>query len=271
VSTDEREQWATRTGFILAAVGSAVGLGNIWRFPFQTGQEGGAVFLLVYLAFILVIGIPAVLVEFVLGRRSERNPIDTFDRLGYAPWKVVGAFAVVGGFVVMSFYAVVAGWILRYTAVSATGAYFDNPESYFLAVSAGHEAVLFQFLFLAVTVGVVALGIQRGIELAVKALVPALVVLMVGLIVYAGTLDGAGAGYEWYLSPEFGVLADNWRSILPAAMGQAFFTLSLGVGAMITYASYIGEDRNLGVDTGWIVGVDTAIAAMAGLVTSSRA
>lgn len=266
MSTGEREQWATRTGFILAAVGSAVGLGNIWRFPFQTGQEGGAVFLLIYLAFILVIGIPAVLVEFVLGRRSERNPIDTFERLGYDNWTAIGAFAVVGGFVIMSFYAVVAGWIVRYTAVSATGAYFDNPERYFLGVSAGHEAMLFQLLFLAVTVGVVALGIQRGIELAVKALVPALVVLMIGLIVYAATLDGAGAGYEWYLSPEFSVLADNWRSILPAAMGQAFFTLSLGVGVMITYASYIGENRNLGVDTGWIVGVDTAIAAMAGLI-----
>jgi len=266
MSSSDREQWATRTGFILAAVGSAVGLGNIWRFPFQAGQEGGAAFLLIYLAFVAVLGLPAILVEFVLGRRSERNPIDTFDRLGYRPWRAVGVLAVAGGFIIMTFYAVVAGWIARYTIASATGAYFDNPESYFTAVSAGHEAALFQLAFLVVTVAIVALGIRRGIELAVKALVPALVVLMVGLIAYAATLDGAMAGYEWYLSPDVAVIAEEWRSIVPAAMGQAFFTLSLGMGIMITYASYIREDRNLGVDSSWIVGIDTAIAVMAGLM-----
>ncbi len=262
----QREQWATRIGFILAAVGSAVGLGNIWRFPFQTGQEGGAAFLLIYLFFILLIGLPAMLVEFAIGRRAQRNPISAFDRLGYGAWKFVGVIAVVGGFIIMTFYAVVSGWVARYTIASATGGYFDDPEAYFLSVSAGHEAALFQLLFLVVTVGIVALGVKRGIELAVKVLVPALVVLMGFLIVYAFTLDGASAGLEWYLSPDVDAIRADWQSILPAAMGQAFFTLSLGMGIMITYASYIGESRNLGADGGWIIGIDTAIAVAAGLI-----
>lgn len=262
----EREHWATRIGFILAAVGSAVGLGNIWRFPFQTGQEGGAAFLVVYLFFILLIGLPAMLVEFVIGRRAERNPIDAFSRLGYRKWTVVGAIALLGGFLIMSFYAVVAGWVARYTLASATGGYFDDPEGYFVAVAEGPEAVAFQVLFLAATVGIVALGVQRGIELAVKLLVPSLIAMMVLLIAYGATLDGAMEGYQYYLSPEPGAIAEDWQSILPAAMGQAFFTLSLGMGIMITYASYIDDDRNLIGDGGWIVGIDTAIAIMAGLM-----
>lgn len=266
MSDTGREKWATRIGFILAAVGSAVGLGNIWRFPFQIGQEGGAAFLLVYLFFILLIGIPAILVEFAIGRRSERNPIDAFDVLGYGGWKIAGAIALLSGFVILTFYSVVAGWILRYTLVSPTGAYFDDPAGYFGAVSAGGDAVLFHLVFIAVTAGIVALGVQRGIELAVKLLVPALIALMVILIGYAATLDGALEGYRWFLSPDFGVLAENWTSILPAAMGQAFFTLSLGMGIMITYASYIADERNLGADSGWIVGLDTIIAVMAGLI-----
>jgi len=266
MSTAERETWATRAGFILAAVGSAVGLGNVWRFPFQVGQEGGAAFLLVYLLLVVLVGLPAILVEFAIGRRSERNPIDAFGRIGYDSWTVVGGVAVAGGFLIMTFYSVVGGWIARYTLVSATGSYFDDPAGYFETVSAGGEAVLFHLLFVAVTAGVVAFGVRRGIELAVKLMVPALAALLVLLAGYAFTLEGATAGYEWYLSPDVGVLAEEWPSILPAALGQALFTLSLGMGIMITYASYIGEDRNLGLDAGWIVGLNTAVSIVAGLI-----
>lgn len=261
-----REQWATRIGFILAAVGSAVGLGNIWRFPFQVGQEGGAAFLVVYLLFVVVIGLPAILVEFVIGRRAERNPITAFKRLGYGPWKVVGAIGVVTGFVILSFYTVVAGWVTRYFFASFTGSYFADPEAYFLGIASGLDTVAFHLLFVLLTAAIIAAGVQRGIELAVKVMVPAIIVLFLLLIAYAFTLEGATQGYAYYLSPEPGAIAENWRSILPAAAGQALFTLSLGMGVMITYASYLGEDRNLGGDSAWIVALDTGIAIMAGLI-----
>lgn len=266
MSTVERETWATRIGFILAAVGSAVGLGNLWRFPFQAGQEGGSAFLVVYLAFVVLIGLPAILVEFVIGRRAEQNPITAFDRLGYRAWTFVGVVAVTGGIIIMSFYAVVAGWIARYLVGSVTGAYFDDSAAYFESVAAGPDALALHFLFLAVTAAVVYFGVQRGIELAVKFMVPALLALMVVLVGYAATLEGASEGYAYYLSPEPGVIAANWQSILPAAMGQALFTLSLGMGIMITYASYVADDRSLAIDGGWIAAIDTLVAILAGLM-----
>jgi NSS family neurotransmitter:Na+ symporter len=261
-----RETWATRIGFILAAVGSAVGLGNIWRFPFQVGQEGGAAFLLVYLLLVALIGLPAMLVEFVIGRRAERNPINAFQRIGYDNWSFIGVFGVLTGFVILSYYSVVAGWVLRYTGASVTGAYFGDPAGYFGSISAGMDAILFHALFLALAGIIVAFGIQRGIELSVQLMVPSIVLLLVGLAVYAVTLDGASAGYSYYLSPDFGYLAANIESILPAAAGQVLFTLSLGMGVMITYASYLGEDDNLAVDGLSIVLLNTFIGALAGLV-----
>ncbi|QSG02184.1 sodium-dependent transporter [Natranaeroarchaeum sulfidigenes] len=265
-SSGSREQWATRLGFILAAVGSAVGLGNIWRFPFQIGQEGGGAFLLIYLLFVVLIGIPVILVEFVIGRRAKQSPVKAFTELGYGSWRYIGGLFVLTGLMIMSFYSVAAGWVLRYTGGSVTGAYFENPEAYFAAVSEGTMTIALHGLFIALTAVIVAAGVKRGIELAVKAMIPALVVVMLVLIGYAATLDGAMAGYSWFLSPDLDVLAENWTTILPAAAGQAFFTLSLGMGVMITYASYIGEDRNLAEDSGWIAGLDTLVAVMAGLI-----
>lgn len=266
MAATERESWATRIGFILAAVGSAVGLGNLWRFPFQAGQEGGSAFLVVYLAFVVVIGVPAILVEFVIGRRAERNAITAFDRLGHRPWMIVGGLAVAGGFIIMSFYAVVAGWIARYVVGSITGAYFDDSAAYFEAVAAGPDALALHFFFLLVTGVIVYFGVQRGIEVAVKVMVPALLVIMGVLVGYAATLEGASEGYSYYLAPKPGVIAANWQSIIPAAMGQALFTLSLGMGIMITYASYIDDDRSLAADGGWIAAVDTLVAILAGLM-----
>ncbi|MCH7661604.1 MAG: sodium-dependent transporter [Euryarchaeota archaeon] len=262
----QRETWATRTGFILAAVGSAVGLGNIWRFPFAVGQEGGAAFLLVYLLFVVLIGFPAMLVEFTLGRRTQRNPVGALASMGGRGWKLVGLVFVVTGFTILSYYSVIAGWTIRYTFASLTGAYAADPEAYFGAASVGWDAVAFHALFMIIVIGVIALGVRSGIELAVKFMVPAIIVLGVGLAAYAFTLDGAGAAYQFYLSPDLDVLAENWQSILPAAAGQAFFTLSLGMGVMITYSSYLAEDRNLASDGAIIIGFDTAIAVLMGLI-----
>ena len=261
-----RETWATRIGFILAAVGSAVGLGNIWRFPFQVGQNGGSAFLFTYLVCVLLLGIPAILVEFAIGRATHRNPIGAFRELGTPNLRFVGAIGVATGFVILSYYTVVAGWVLRYMGGSATGAYFGEPGGYFETIAMGLDALALHAVFMLATAAVVALGIQRGIELAVKLMVPAILLLLGGLVVYAFTLEGATAGYGYYLTPDTEYLAANWTSVLPAAVGQALFTLSLGMGVMITYASYVGEDRGLLTDTVSIAALDTLIAFIAGLV-----
>ncbi|XVH31950.1 sodium-dependent transporter [Haloferacaceae archaeon DSL9] len=265
-----RETWATRTGFILAAVGSAVGLGNIWRFPFITGSEGGSAFLLVYLLFVAAIGFPAILVEFVIGRRTKRNPVGALEELGGGAWKYIGGLFVVTGFVILSYYSVVAGWFLRYFIIGVTEGYaVDNPEQaaqLFGTVSTGLDALLLHAVIMAAVIGIIVLGVREGIELAVKFMVPAIIVLLIALAAYGATLPNAGEAYAYYLSPDFGAIAENWDEILPAAAGQAFFTLSLGMGVMITYASYLGEDRNLASDGAIIVAMDTFIAVLVGFV-----
>ena len=265
----DREQWSTRIGFLLAAVGSAVGLGNVWRFPFITGESGGAGFLLVYLLFIILVGFPAMLVEFVVGRKTERNPVGALREIGRGVWRYLGWIFVVTTFVIMSYYSVVAGWTIRYTILGVEDGYTPDAEGaagQFFDLAQGIEAMGFHALFLLVVFVIVGYGIQRGIELAVKIMVPAIIVILIGLAVWAATLGGAGDAYSFYLSPDFGELAANWTTVLPAAAGQAFFTLSLGFGIMITYASYLSEDRNLATDGGIIIGFDTAIAFIVGLV-----
>jgi NSS family neurotransmitter:Na+ symporter len=262
----DRETWTGRVGFVLAAVGSAVGLGNVWQFPFQTGANGGAAFLVVYLAAVGLIGLPTMLVEFVIGRRAERNPVDAFARLGHGRWWVAGAIGAVAAVWILSFYSVVGGWVLRYAVGSATGAYFGDPAGYFAAVAAGPDAVALDAAFLGAAVVVVALGVADGIERSTKLMVPSIVALLAGMALWAATLDGGAAGYGYYLSPDLDALRANLGSILPAAVGQAFFTLSLGMGAMLTYASYLGDDDSLPVDGAVIAVSNTAVGLLAGLV-----
>ena len=263
---DERATWATRIGFILAAAGSAVGLGNIWRFPFLTGESGGAAFLVVYLLLVVGVGVPVLLVEFVIGRRSNRNPIGAFERLGHPGWKVAGAVGAIAAFIIFSYYSVVGGWVIQYVVASFTGGYGADAEAFFLSTASGTNAIAYHGLFMATVAGIVALGIRNGLEKAATVMVPTVVLLLVGLAGYGATLDGAGAAYSYYLAPDLSTIVGDAVSILPAAAGQAFYTLSLGMGIMITYASYIGEDRNLLQDAGVIVVLDTAIALLAGLV-----
>ncbi|MFC7198962.1 sodium-dependent transporter [Halospeciosus flavus] len=262
----ERETWTSRAGFIFAAVGSAVGLGNIWSFPFQTAANGGAAFLVVYLAAVFLIGFPTMLIEFVIGRRGEQNPVAAFKKLGYEQWSFTGGIGVFSSFVTLAFYSVVGGWVLSYIVGSVTGAYFGDPGAYFGAVSAGPTAIAAHAVFMAITIGIVAFGVTDGIERATKFMIPAIIVLLVGLAVWATTLDGAAAGYSYYLSPDFSTLAKNFGSIVPAAMGQAFFTLSLGFSVMIAYASYLGRDDSLPADGSAIVVINTIVALLAGFV-----
>ncbi len=266
MSEDERETWTSRVGFLIAAIGSAVGLGNIWQFPFKTAANGGAAFVVFYLLAVLLLGFPALLAEFALGRRTHSNAIDAFEEMGHRSWRVVGALSVVTGFWILSYYDVVGGWVLRYMIGSATGAYFDAPGEFFGSIATGPEAIAGQAVFIGLVVGIVALGVADGIERATKVMVPAIVVLMIGLAAWAFTLGGAAEGYAYFLSPDFGDLLANAPSVIPYAVSQAFFTLSLGMAIMITYSSYVGEDDSLAVDGGVIVVSNTLIGVLAGLV-----
>ncbi|MFC7046453.1 sodium-dependent transporter [Halobacteriaceae archaeon GCM10025711] len=264
----ERETWTTRLGFILAAVGSAVGLGNIWGFPFQAGRNGGAAFLIVYLVVVLLIGLPAMLSEFVVGRRGRKNPIDAIAELGHREWSFAGGIGAFAAFWILAFYSVVGGWVIRYVYGTATGAYFGSTGAgeYFMSIAMGWDAVALHALFLLLTFGIVAFGIEHGIERATKLMVPSIVVLLLGIGIWASTLSNAGVGYEFYLAPDLGELTANLGSIIPYAVGQAFFTLSLGMGAMITYASYLGEDDSLPADGSIIVVLNTFVGVLAGFV-----
>jgi neurotransmitter:Na+ symporter, NSS family len=260
-----REHWGSRLGFIAAAIGSAVGLGNVWRFPYEAAGHGGSAFLLVNFIAVLLIGLPAMLAEFTIGRRTHRNVVDAFAAGGRA-WKAAGALAAVTAFWVVAYYSVVGGWVTRYLFESPSGAYFARPAAHFEAAAAGVDALLYGALFLLVTVGIVAFGIERGIELATKIMVPAIVVLMVALALYATTLPGAGAGYRYFLEPDFQYLFSNLDTLIPAAVGEVLFTLSLGSGIMITYASYVEDSESLVTDGVAIVVVNTLVGYLAGLI-----
>ncbi|WP_435153392.1 sodium-dependent transporter [Haladaptatus sp. DFWS20] len=263
--TPVREHWASRAGFIAAAIGSAVGLGNIWRFPYEAAGHGGSAFLIVDFIAILLIGLPAMLAEFAIGRRAHRNVIDAFGA-GGRMWKLAGVLAAVSAFWVVSYYSVVGGWVIRYLLESPSGAYFSNPAVHFTGAASGMDAVFFTSVFMFITIGIVAFGIERGIELATKLMVPAIVVLMVALAVYAATLSGAGAGYEYFLEPDFGYILLNADTLIPAAVGEVLFTLSLGSGIMITYASYVEKSESLVADGLAVVIVNTLVGYLAGLI-----
>ena len=263
-----RETWATRIGFILAAVGSAIGLGNIWRFPFQVSQEGGAAFMVMYLAFVVLIGFPAMLAEFVVGRKTELNAVGGIREFAGGAWTYLGGLFVLIGFVILSYYSVVGGWVLRYIVGSVTGGYTaaDSAATYFVSIASGTDALLFHAIFMLIVIGIVALGVQEGIELGVKVMVPAIFVIFGVLAVYAFSLSGAGEAYAYYLSPNLDYILQNWQSLVPAAAGQGFFTLSLGMGVMITYASYLGSDENLAIDGLSVVVLNTAVSVLTGLI-----
>ncbi|MFC6733218.1 sodium-dependent transporter [Haladaptatus sp. DYSN1] len=263
-----RETWATRVGFILAAVGSAVGLGNIWRFPWMTAENGGSAFLIVYLGIVLLVGVPGLLGEFVIGRRAKRNPAGALKKLsGSRAWELVGGFSVVTAVILLSFYSVVGGWILRYFLASPTGAYFESPGGYYDSIAFGTTgSVGFGLVFLVLTGIIVFAGVRRGIEVATKVMMPAIVALLLALAGWAFFQPNAMAGYDFYLGADWGYLQANFFDILPAAAGQALFTLSVGAGTMITYASYLGEDRSLPFDGSAIAVLNTFVGVLAGLV-----
>ncbi len=264
----ERGQFSTKLGFVLAAAGSAIGLGNIWKFPYLVGQNGGGVFLIIYLGFILTIGVSVMLAELAIGRTGEKNPVGAFAHLKGGPWVAVGFMGVFTGFVILSFYSVVGGWTIAYAVKTATGllALADAKalgEAFGAFVADPLEPIVYHGLFMAMTISVVARGIGTGIERACRVLMPALFVLLVVLCIRSVTLPGAGAGIAFFLDPDFSKVNPG---MVIAALGHAFFSLSLGMGAMITYGSYISRQTNLPVAALWVTSLDTLIAVMAGFL-----
>ncbi len=266
----KRGLWATRMGFILAASGSAVGLGNVWKFPYITGQNGGGAFVLVYLICIALVGLPIMLAEFTIGRKTSLNPVGAFYELRPGtPWVGIGFMGVLAGFLILSFYGVVGGWTLAYMVNALTHSLdqFTNPAEAgkFFGSFIGNtgEVIFYHAAFMGLTIAIVIKGVHGGIEKACEILMPTLVLMLIILMIRALTLDGAMEGLKFYLYPDFSKLSGE--AIL-LAMGQAFFSLSLGMGAMITYGSYLPPQENLTSATLYVVLFDTLIALLMGLV-----
>ena len=260
----DREQWGSRLGFILAAAGSAIGLGNIWRFPYVTADNGGGAFVVVYLICIALICLPYLFAELALGRNSQKNPVGAITAIKKGtPWTLVGALCVLTGVFILSYYGIVAGWALGYIfkGFIAPGA---ESASYFSSFVADATTVIpLAGTFMLITIFVVYGGVEQGIERWAKVLMPLLLVLMLVVIFRAVTLPGAGEGLNFYLNPDFSKIDGT---VVLAALGQAFFSLSLGMGAMITYGSYLPKRENLLVSGGYVALFDTVIALLAGLM-----
>lgn len=257
-------------GFILAASGSAVGLGNVWKFPYIVGENGGGAFVLIYLVCILVIGMPVMLAEFTLGRKTNLNPVGAFEQLRpKSPWIGIGYMGVLGGFLILSFYGVVGGWTFAYVAKSITGSVLAVPPSKdageFFASFIGNsrEVLFYHALFIGTCIAIVLRGVHGGIEKACNILMPTLVIILFLLMIRSLTLDGAMEGVAFYLTPDFSKINGN---VVLIALGHAFFSLSIGMGAMITYGSYLSKKENLASSTAYVVMFDTLIALLVGMV-----
>lgn len=262
-----RDNFGSKFGILAAAAGSAVGLGNVWKFPYVTGQNGGGAFLLIYLLCVLLLGVPVMLSEFSIGRRAQRNVFGSFKSLAPGtPWYFVGIMGVVAAFVILSFYSAVAGWTLEYVIRAVDGSFHSSePLSSAFSNFIVHpfRPIIWQMVFMVLTALIVAGGIKNGIERYNKILMPLLVVFLLILCVRAVTLPNSSEGLKFLFYPDFSKITA--KTIL-FAMGQAFFSLSLGMGALITYSSYFKKSENLGITAVNVSIADTAIAMLAGVV-----
>ena len=265
----DRVNFGSKIGAILAAAGSAVGLGNIWRFPYETGNHGGAAFILIYLACVFAMGMPIMIAEFTVGRRSKASTGRAFAALAPGTqWKWIGYLGVLAGLLILGYYSVVAGWTLEYIVTSLTNGFADKKPEDFVAIfqdfsQGSFRPLLWLVAFLLFTHFIVVKGVKDGIEKSSKIMMPVLFVLIVVLAICSMSLPNAGKGLEFLLKPDFSKVD---AGVFLGAMGQAFFSLSLGMGCLSTYASYFGSDTRLG-KTALSVGViDTMVAILAGLI-----
>jgi NSS family neurotransmitter:Na+ symporter len=265
--------WSSRLAFVLAVMGSAIGIGNIWKFPYMAGANGGGAFVLVYLVCVLVIGLPVMMSEILIGRRGRRNPVATMALLGAEEgstrqWRWLGALGVVAGILILSYYSVIAGWTLTYAFKSASGDFAGASPAGIARVFADftgnwQQVALAHSVFMVTTAVVIARGVERGLEQAVRFMVPALLLLMLILLAYAAATGSFGRAAEFMFTPDFAAL--GWDGVL-AAMGQAFFSLSIGMGAIMAYGAYLPEETSITASATTVVVGDSLIAVLAGLV-----
>lgn len=265
-------EWSSRLVFILAATGSAVGLGNIWRFPYITGEYGGGAFVLVYLLCVAVIGVPLMMSEILLGRRGRQSPINTMRTLAveegkHHTWEYLGWLGVLAGFLILSFYSVVAGWTLSYVFRAGSGMFStmdarEIPEVFNTFVADPEALLAWHTIFVVMTVIVVSRGVKSGLEQAVRFLMPALFILLLVMVGYAMNTGKFGEALAYLFNPDFSKLT---REGILAALGQAFFSLSLGMGAIMIYGSYLSHNASIARTTATVAIMDTGVALLAGL------
>lgn len=266
---ETREQWGTSAGFVLATIGSAVGIGNIWRFSYVAGENGGGAFLVVYVLSVVFVGLPIVIAEMALGRRGGGDAVAAFAHANpRSPWRHAGWLAVVGCVLILSFYSVIAGWALKYLVGAATGALWQAAAGgfggYFQQFIANHgEPLGWQLATMAMTMFVVAGGVRRGIEAVNRYLMPLLALCVIGLAAYSATLEGSSAGWRFLFMPDWAALLET--HVLVAAVGQAFFSLGVGMAIFITYASYLAPRTRIPRSAVAIAAGDTLFAVVAGL------
>lgn len=264
-----QQQWTSRFGFILAAAGSAIGLGAIWKFPYMTGTNGGAIFFLLFILLTLFIGAPILIAEFIIGRAAQKDAISAYRKLApRSPWPILGYLGVVASVLLLSFYSVVGGWILSYLWRSLTGSLTGLSQAEYgtlfdATIGNPVEAIIAQLLFLLLTIWVVQGGIQKGIEKANKYMMPALFILFIALAFRSMTLEGAIEGIEFLLKPDFSKISNE--TIL-LALGQSFFALSVGISVMVTYASYLSKSEHMMKSAFSVVSLNIFISLLAGLV-----
>lgn len=270
----QRENFSSRLGFILISAGCAIGLGNVWRFPYITGKYGGAAFVLIYLLFLVILGIPIMVMEFAVGRGSQSSIALSFDRLEPkgSKWHIYKYFGMAGNYLLMFFYTTIGGWMLYYVYKMASGGFVGLDADGVGAVFGGMLAQpgLMAGLMIAAVVicfAICGLGFQNGVEKITKVMMLLLLVLIVILAARSVTLDGASKGLEFYLKPDFGKLTEyGLGEVIFAAMGQAFFTLSLGIGSMAIFGSHLDKSRSLTGESIWVIILDTFVAITAGLI-----
>lgn len=266
----ERGIWGSKIAFILAATGSAIGLGNIWRFPTTASQNGGAVFVLVYILAVVFIGFTVMLAELTIGRHTQKNPVGAFNYIKpRSPWKLIGYMGIITGVGILSYYSVVAGWAIGYLVKTGSGAFKGEitgqiTSRIFTEFSSDPlQVLIYLMVILGITTYIISRGVRKGIERWTKVLMPILFLLIIFLAIRALTLPHAGEGLSFYLKPDFSKFSGK---VVLFALGQAFFSLSLGMGTIITYGSYLSKSDNLVTSAGWVSFADTLIALLAGLI-----
>lgn len=264
----ERVNFGSRLGIILATAGSAVGLGNVWRFPYMAGENGGAAFIIVYLACVLLLGIPCIMAEFIIGRRAQANAARAYRMLANGTaWKWIGYMGILTGTIIISYYVVVSGWCLEYIYASVAGRLQGDigyVQKYFADFSQNPwKPVLWVVLFFAMTHVVIVMGVEKGIERASKILMPTLFVLLLVIVAASCSLPGARKGIDFLLHPDFSKVT---RDVFLGALGQSFYSMSIGMGCLCTYASYFSRDTHLTKSAVQISLIDTCVAILAGMM-----